>query len=158
MSFTRDLAVLFRRDLAMLYEQVKAFPDDQVLWQRLPGIANSPGNLVLHLEGNLREYIGRQLGKVPYSRQREMEFSSTGIGRAELGARIAELTTLIPGVLEGLSSAEMESEYPQVVLERALSTQAFLVHLYGHLNWHLGQIDYARRILTGDGAVQRPGI
>src|SRR5579864_2075384 len=151
---TRDLAALFRRDLALLHEQVKAFPDDQALWRKLPGIANSPGNLVLHLEGNLRELIGRQLGKLPYSRQRELEFSSQGIGREELGARIADLLTMIPAIVGALSPVELEKEYPQVVLERALSTEDFLIHLFGHLNWHLGQIDYVRRILTGDGAVK----
>lgn len=157
-NFSRDLAALFGRDLALLQEQVRAFPDDRALWQRLPGIANPAGNLVLHLEGNLREFIGRQLGKLPYTRQREVEFSAQGTGRDELEARIAELGALIPAIVGELSAVEMEREFPQVVLERSLSTQAFLVHLYGHLNWHLGQIDYVRRILTGGGAVKRPGI
>ncbi len=158
MSLARDLAALFRRDLALVQMQVEAFPDDRLLWRTLPGIANPAGNLVLHLEGNLREFIGRQLGKRPYNRQRELEFSARDLGRDELAARITELTAIVPAVVGELSPVEMEAEYPQVVLERALSTQAFLMHLYGHLNWHLGQIDYLRRTLTGDGAVKRPGL
>jgi hypothetical protein len=157
-SFTGDLAALFRRDLSLLHDQIEAFPDDPTLWRTLPGITNAPGNLVLHLEGNLREYVGRQLGNVPYSRVRDLEFSARGIGREDLAARIADLATTIPAVVENLSTSQLETDYPQKVLERVLSTRHFLIHLFGHLNWHLGQIDYARRILTGDGAVPRPSL
>lgn len=158
MSFTKDLAALFARDLSRLNQQIEAFPDDEMLWRTLPGITNSAGNLALHLEGNLREYIGRQLGKLPYSRTREVEFSLKGIRKEDLGARILQLKHTIPSIIRELSSEDLTMEYPEVVLERALSTQDFLIHLYGHLNWHLGQIDYIRRILTADGAVKSAGL
>ena len=151
MSITNDLASLFSRDLTKLKQQIDAFPNDETLWQTLPGVTNAAGNLALHIEGNLREYVGRQLGKLPYKRNRELEFSSKGISRSELGARIAELGQTIPAVIQELSSEQMEMEYPEVVFEVATTTKEFLFHLYGHLNWHLGQIDYLRRILiTGD--------
>ena len=158
MGVSRDLAELFHRDLTRLGQQVEAFPDDETLWRTLPGVTNSAGNLVLHLEGNLREYIGRQLGGLPYSRKRPLEFSLKGMGREEIGVRIAELKRTVPTIIEGLSSERMEMEYPEVVLEKALSTQEFLIHLHGHLNWHLGQFDYLRRILTGDGAIKAAGL
>jgi hypothetical protein len=158
MSFAAGLAALFDRDLARLHQQIEVFPDDGALWRTLPGITNSAGNLVLHLEGNLKEYIGRQLGKRPYKRARALEFSSKGVERTELAMRIAELKSTIPSCIGGLSREELEKEYPEVVLQRALSTQDFLIHLYGHLNWHLGQIDYLRRALTGDGAVKGVGL
>jgi hypothetical protein len=157
MSVTKDLAALFDRDLAKLNREIAAFPDNAMLWRTLPGITNSAGNLALHLEGNLMEFIGRLLGQIAYSRKREMEFSLKGIGKDELAARIAELQRKIPAVVAGLTSEQIEMEYPQVVFDKAMSTQQFLIHLYGHLNWHLGEIDYLRRILTGDGAVQRAG-
>jgi hypothetical protein len=149
-----SLAPLFRRDLARLGQQIDAFPNDEALWQTLPGVTNAAGNLVLHLEGNLREYVGRQLGKLPYRRNRELEFSLKGMSKSELGARIAELRLSIPSVIEGLSLEQMEMAYPEAVLGAPVSTQHFLIHLYGHLNWHLGQVDYLRRILTGDGAIK----
>jgi hypothetical protein len=147
MSTAKDLAFLFRRDLTRLSQQIEAFPNDEALWQTLPGVTNAAGNLALHIEGNLREYVGRQLGKLPYNRIRELEFSSRGVSKNELVTRLAELSTSIPNVIEELSSEQMEMEYPQVVLEVTTPTQEFLIHLYGHLNWHLGQIDYLRRIL-----------
>jgi hypothetical protein len=158
MSPTKDLAALFGRDLSRLHQQIEAFPDDASLWRTLPGITNSAGNLALHIEGNLKEFIGRQLGKVYYSRKREREFSSKGFGKVELAARIVELQREIPSVIGKLSLEEMTMEYPEVVLEMALSTYDFLIHLYGHLNWHLGQIDYIRRILTGNGALKLTGL
>src|SRR6185295_9161884 len=100
----------------------------------------------------LREYVGRQLGKLPYSRNRPLEFSLRGLSRDEVGARIMELSRSIPSVIEKLSSEQMEMEYPELVLEVATTTREFLIHLYGHLNWHFGQIDYLRRILSADGA------
>jgi hypothetical protein len=155
MSITSELAALFNRDLARLSQQIEAFPTDEALWQTLPGVTNSAGNLALHIEGNLREFVGRQLGNLPYERKRELEFSSKGKSRDELSARLAELRRSIPAIIEELSAEQMEMEYPEVVLGAATSTQEFLIHLYGHLNWHLGQIDYLRRILLKDGVPLR---
>lgn len=75
MSIAIELAALVRRDLTRLLQQLQAFPNEAALWQTVPGISNSAGNLVLHLDGNLREYVGRQLGGLPYQRQRNLEFS-----------------------------------------------------------------------------------
>jgi len=158
MSNAKNLALLFRRDLSRLIQQIDAFPDDETFWRQLPGITNSAGNLVLHIEGNLREYIGRQLGGLPFDRMRPLEFSSKGLPREELRMRIAELKDAIPSVVSELSSEQMQMEYPEVVLGKPLSTQEFLIHLYGHLNWHLGQVDYLRRALSGNGAVERTGL
>jgi len=141
-----ELATLFRRDLGRLSKQIESFPNDEALWRTLPGVTNSAGNLALHLEGNLREFVGRQLGQIAYQRNRELEFSARGLSKQELLMRLAGLRDSIPFVIENLSADQLEKEYPQVVLEAATSTGEFLIHLYGHLNWHLGQVDYLRRI------------
>jgi hypothetical protein len=158
MSLAKNLALLFRRDLSRLIHQIDAFPDDETLWRKLPGITNSAGNLVLHLEGNLREYIGRQIGWLPYQRNRPIEFNATGLPKEELTARVIELQDAIPAVISTLSSEQLQREYPEQVLEIPLATQEFLIHLYGHLNWHLGELDYLRRALSGNGAVERVGL
>lgn len=147
MSTSKDLATLFRRDLAKLIQQIEGFRDDESLWQVLPGVSNSAGSLALHLQGNLREYVGRQLGQLPYVRNRPLEFSARGLSRREVCAQLTELKDTIPMVIENLSEEQLEMEYPEVVLEAATSTREFLIHLYGHLNWHLGQVNYLRRIL-----------
>jgi hypothetical protein len=153
-----DLAVLFRRDLRRLAQQITGFSDEAALWRTPAGITNSAGNLTLHIEGNLREYIGRQLGAASYARDRPTEFSARGISRDELLARVESLLQTIPAALEQLTGQQLEEEYPEVVLEKPMRTQQFLIHLYGHLNWHVGQIDSIRRILTGKGAIKGAGI
>jgi uncharacterized damage-inducible protein DinB len=152
------LAVLFKRDLARLGQQIASFSDEAALWRTPAGIANSAGNLTLHIEGNLREYIGRQLGGVPYVRDRAKEFSARGIQRHELLARVETLGQTIPAVVEQLTQQQLEEEYPEVVLEKPLRTQHFLIHLYGHLNWHVGQIDSIRRVGTGGSAIKLAGL
>ena len=158
MTMTSDLAALFRRDLTRLGQQIEAFPIDDLLWRAPPHFTNPPGNLVLHIEGNLREYVGRQLGNVPYARNRPLEFSAKGVSKGELVARVAELRQLIPAVIAELTPEQLEKEYPEIVLDAPMSTRAFLIHLYGHLNWHLGQIDSLRRALTGNGAIRLAGL
>lgn len=158
MSAAHDLAPLYRRDLTRLRQQIEAFPNDETLWQTLPGITNPAGNLMLHLEGNLREYIGRQLGGLPYQRKRELEFNTKGLSKEDLLTRIAELYLTIPDIIEKLTPAQMEAEYPEQVLGVPMTTQQFVIHLAGHLNWHLGQFDYIRRIVTGEGAIKLQGL
>jgi hypothetical protein len=153
MALGTELAALFVRDLTRLGQEIDAFPDDGALWSTAPGVRNSAGNLVLHLEGNLRHYIGHHLGGVAYSRSRKQEFSQTGITREELRGRVETLSKMIPGIIAGLSDADWSRAFPEIVFSGPLSTSQFLIHLHGHFNYHLGQIDYLRRILTQGGAV-----
>lgn len=147
MSASRELAFLFRRDLARLRREIEAFGDDTPrLWKKLPGIENSAGNLAMHLEGNLREYIGRQLGGLAYQRARPLEFSTKDLPVAEMVARAAALEATIPAVVEAQSLDALEAIYPENVLGEPISTRHFLIHLKGHLSYHLGQINYLRRI------------
>jgi hypothetical protein len=134
-------------------QELRAFPADELLWRQVPGIANSAGNLTLHLEGNLREFIGRQLGGVAFVRQRALEFSTTALSAADLIARIGQVGILIPQVISALSDEQLSLDFPEAVLGKTISTRQFLTHLQGHLNYHLGQIDYLRRFLTSGGAV-----
>jgi uncharacterized damage-inducible protein DinB len=154
MSVAIELAGLFRRDIARLVQEVRAFPEEAFLWETRPGVANSAGNLALHLEGNLRDFIGRQLGGVEYTRQRELEFSHKGVPRETLAVRLEEVQELVYGTVAALTAGQFEEIYPINVLGVELTTRQFLMHLYGHLSFHLGQMDYLRRVITGDGALK----
>lgn len=150
-----DLADLYLRDLTRLQQQIEAFPTDESLWQVVPGISNAAGTLVLHLEGGLRHYIGHRLGNIAYQRNRPAEFTTKGLTKSELLSRIEALRGSIPWVIRSLSEEAIQQEYPEVILERPITTQGWLVSLFGHVSWHLGQIDYLRRTLTGNGAIER---
>jgi hypothetical protein len=143
MSFSVELTALFERDLNRVVKEVLAFPSDEDLWRTASGVTNSAGNLALHLEGNLREYVGRQIGGIPYTRQRPLEFSTTGLTRAEVAARIDAVRELIG---PALAIAPWDEIFPENVLGMPLTTRHFVLHLMGHLNYHLGQINYLRRI------------
>jgi hypothetical protein len=153
-----ELAALFARDLTRLGQEIEAFPDEASIWATLPGFTNSAGTLTLHLEGNVREYIGRQLGSMPYERDRPAEFATRGIPKAELLARVSRLRQDIPAVIASLPVHALDGVYPEVVLGAPLTTRQFLVHLQGHLNYHLGQIDCLRRVTTGGGALPLAGL
>jgi hypothetical protein len=148
-----ELAALFARDIARLIQELQAFPDTESVWKTAPGVSNSAGTLALHLEGNLREYIGHQLGRIAYSRQRPLEFSTRGVEQAELVSRLESVKEMIPRVIRGLSDSQLESQYPEDVLKKPITTRLFLIHLLAHLSYHLGQVDYLRRVTTGKGAI-----
>jgi hypothetical protein len=158
MTIAAGLAALFSRDLTRLIQELQAFPTDETLWQRAPGVKNAAGNLVLHLEGNLREFVGRQLGQVDYVRVRDREFAFSGISRADLVRRMEDVKELVVKIVSQLSDSELAAPYPENVLGTTVSSLDFLVHLNGHLNFHLGQIDYLRRILTEGSAVAFAGL
>lgn len=151
-TFGPSLAAMFHRDLNRLLQEIEGFPDDHSLWITAKGMNNSPGNLVLHLEGNLREYIARQLGSANYKRNRPEEFSNKGLSKADLSHRVSQLILEIPPVISTILDAD--EPYPQNVLGAPLSKGHFLLHLLGHFNYHLGQIDSARRAATSAGAIQ----
>ncbi len=153
MPLGKELAELFERDLARLKQEIDAFADDAPLWKTAPGVSNSAGNLVLHLEGNLRHYIGFRLGGVAYARSREREFSPSAMTRDELGLRAELLGVMIPGILSRLTDAVLARQFPEIVYSRPLPTSQVLISLHAHFNYHLGQIDYLRRVLTQSGAV-----
>jgi DinB family protein len=153
MSMQTELAALYRRDLTRVVQQLQAFPEGPALWQLAPGVTNSAGNLVLHLEGNLREFIGRLLGDTPYQRRREQEFAAKNVSAAELIERMEGVVELIPRVVASLSDEVLAAPYPSQVVGGYASTQQFVLALLAHLSYHLGQIDYLRRFLTQGGAI-----
>lgn len=153
-----ELSTLYARDLARLLQELRAFPDTASVWKTAPGVTNAAGTLALHLEGNLREYIGRQLGQIAYTWQRPLEFSARGVEQAELIARIETVHEMVPRVVGSLSHGQLDATYPEPVLGQPIATRQFLIHLNGHLNYHLGQIDYLRRYTTREGAIELAGL
>ncbi len=156
MTLTQELAELFDRDLRRLAQQIEAFPNDALLWETRPGLANSAGNLALHLEGNLREFLGRQFGGVPYVRQRDLEFSTRNLSRAELSERITKLRQVLGEVFAAAPNLDADSGETRFGVP--MSWRQFALHLYAHFSYHLGQIDATRRLLSGGAALDYAGI
>jgi uncharacterized damage-inducible protein DinB len=153
MSVGTELAALYSRDLTRLIQELQAFPDTASVWKTAPGVANPAGTLALHLEGGLRHFIGFRLGKIEYKRDRPLEFSARGVERSELIARLEAVKASIPAVIAALSDAELDAIDPNNGTDQPMTTSQWLMHLYGHLGYHLGQVDYLRRFVTGNAAI-----
>jgi len=106
-------------------QELRAFPADELLWRHAPGIANSAGNLTLHLEGNLREFIGRQMGGVPFVRERDLEFSTSALSAADLIARIEEVSMLIPQVISTLTDQQLSLDFRSLCWVKRLRPASF---------------------------------
>jgi hypothetical protein len=143
-----DLAVLLDRDLSKLADELGTYPDDASVWRLGGTIKNSAGTLALHLVGNLEAYVG-SFAETGYVRDREAEFADRDVPRSELLERIARCRKHVADGLATITDARMMEAYPQELPERfqGWSTHRFLTHLAGHFLWHLGQIDYHRRLL-----------
>jgi hypothetical protein len=147
MNRPEELLFLFRRDLESLRNELKAFPSEDLIWKTPAGISNPAGNLTLHICGNLRHYIGHLLGGSSYVRNRDAEFSSSNLPLAQLLALIDETQNELTRAFGLLTNNRLEQPFPAEVLNRKWITESFILHLYGHFNYHLGQINYLRRIL-----------
>ena len=97
--------------------------------------------------GNINHFIGKVLGNVNYERQRDLEFSLKNVPRNELIEMIDETIAIVSKVLPSLNDEQINSDYPLIVLKEKMSTEYFLIHLATHLGYHLGQINYHRRLL-----------
>jgi hypothetical protein len=144
------------RELEAFCREVEAFPDDELLWRTLPGIANSCGNLALHAAGNLQHYVGARLGGTGHVRNRSLEFARRSGTRGEVAAELRRAAEVVKTVLDALPATAWEQEFPEAVGGVRLPTGAFLVHLATHLAFHLGQAGYLRRILTGENRTCGP--
>ena len=141
-----SLKTLFNRDLNKLQEEIELYKNEANLWKIEKGISNSAGNLCLHLIGNLNSYIGSELGKTDYIRNRDLEFSLINVSKAELLNRIEKTKVVVNNALEVITSKKLEEEYPLLVFENKTTTAFFLIHLSTHLAYHLCQINYHRRM------------
>jgi hypothetical protein len=142
-------AELFEGALIKLKEELNKFKDESNIWLATDGVTNSAGTLTLHLLGNLNFNFGTHLGHNGYVRNREQEFSLTGVPRETLVADIEKTIELIKSSLETVDQAQLDAIHTVDFLG-AKSTGWYLTFFYGHFTYHLGQINYLRRILEAE--------
>jgi Protein of unknown function (DUF1572) len=143
----QSLKQIYHRDLLKLKSEIEAYQSNDAMWQVVDGISNSGGNLCLHLIGNLNTYIGKDLGKIPYERNRPLEFSDKDVPKSELLNKIDATIEVVNAALDSLEQIDLTEDFPYVVLEKTTSKEYMLIHLASHLSYHLGQINYHRRIV-----------
>jgi hypothetical protein len=144
------VAAILDRDLRTLRREVEAYADERDLWRVPPGLPNSGGTLALHLAGNIQHYLGARLAGSGYVRDRPAEFALRGVPRAELLARIEAAREAVRAA--AAARVELSADFPEVISDAHITTGDYLVHLCTHFAFHLGQLDYHRRAVTGDAA------
>jgi hypothetical protein len=146
----KTLAELYDQYIDKLRSEVKSFPDDRSLWKTSGDIPNSAGNLTLHLIGNLNHFFGATISKNGFVRDRDSEFANDGVTKDQLLGEIDKVKKVVNDALRSVAENEMQKTYPVQFQDKDVSTEYVLVYLLGHLNYHLGQIDYHRRLLAGN--------
>lgn len=144
---TKAIIELFVRDLNKAAEEIESYPSDESLWAVSGDIANSAGNLGLHLAGNINHFFGAVLGNSGYVRERDLEFSSKGASRAEVADALRKAADVAGSVLSSLSEDDLASDFPEQFAGKTVSNAWMIAHLLTHLNYHLGQINYHRRLV-----------
>jgi len=142
-----SLTMLFERDLDKLIKEVSLYSDDSILWITDEQISNSAGNLAIHLVGNLQHFIGATLGNTGYVRDRPFEFHGKDVPRDKIIEDVKNTKAVIKKVFSELKPAQLKDPYPIQVFGFEMTNGFFMMHLLGHLNYHLGQINYHRRLL-----------
>jgi len=142
------ISQLFERDLLKAAEEIEKYPTEGGLWELREGIGNSGGNLGLHLAGNINHFFGAVLGHTGYVRQRDAEFTSKGITKAEIAAALKEAAKVAVAALATMTDEDLPNDYPEQFQGQTVSNSQMIFHLLTHLNYHLGQINYHRRLLA----------
>lgn len=138
-----------RRELRSLRLELEAYPDEQLIWVLPEGLPNSAGTLALHLAGNLQHYVGALLGGSGYIRNRDEEFAARDVPREALLEQISQADAAVAATLPHLSEEQMSLPFPELLRDHSLQTGELLVQLAVHLAYHLGQVSYHRRLVTG---------
>ena len=142
-----SLLEIFERDLNKLKNEISLYKDENSLWIVKKEISNSAGNLCLHLIGNLNHFIGAILGKTGYERNRENEFAAKNISSIKLISEIEKTIEVVCNTLNKLSAEDFEKDFPVQKHDKTVKTDFMLLHLLTHFNYHLGQINYHRRLI-----------
>lgn len=141
------LIKLFERDIDKTIKELQSYNDEANIWKLTDTIGNSAGTLALHLVGNLNHFIGTHIGETSYVRDRNAEFSMQDIPRKDLIKSLESTKMVVSTSLRKLTPAHLDLDYPLEVFGYKMSYGYFLTHLIGHLSYHLGQINYHRRLL-----------
>jgi uncharacterized damage-inducible protein DinB len=145
LTAVRDILI---RDLNKLEQELRQYPTESLIWKVEQGITNPAGNLTLHLCGNLQYYVGAVLGNTGYVRNRDLEFTAKDKSRADLLSELERTRAAVNATLPVLSEAQLQSEYPVDVFGKPMKTLYFLIHLTAHFSYHLGQVNYHRRLVA----------
>ncbi|MBN8704788.1 MAG: DUF1572 family protein [Bacteroidetes bacterium] len=140
------LAEFFDRDIKKVAEEISSYKTEENLWVINGAISNSAGNLALHLIGNLNHFIGATLGHSGYIRERDLEFSQKHIPRQHLISELNKTVQIVSKTFAEFPENKLKENFPLEKHGKIVTNEHMLFHLLAHLSYHLGQINYHRRL------------
>ncbi|MEO9022046.1 MAG: DUF1572 family protein [Ginsengibacter sp.] len=142
-----NIADLYERDLEKLAKEISLYKNENDLWKAKEGIINPGGNLAVHIIGSVNYFVGSILGNTGYVRDRDGEFSVKNISREQILADLENAKKMAVKVLSAIPEEEMKKEYPIKIAGQTSPVRDTLVFFLAHLNYHLGQLNYLRRMI-----------
>ncbi len=142
------IATQYQKYLDNLNKEISQYQNEADLWKLTGDLKNTPANLALHLCGNLKHNIGAVIGKNGFVRERDIEFSTKGISKAEILKDIESTTSTVIPILDSLTDDDLIEPFPEASHGEDQTVYDALIRLALHLGYHVGQINYHRRILT----------
>jgi uncharacterized protein DUF1572 len=142
-----DYKQFFSKNLNNLKEDISAYGNEGDLWKLAGDIKNTPGNLCLHICGNLKHNIGAIIGKNGYVRNRDSEFARKNVPKSELLKEVDNTIEMISPVLSKLTDDDMKVEFPADAFSQGGTIALIILRVAAHMGYHLGQINYHRRLI-----------
>lgn len=137
---------LYLNFLNSLKDEISLYKDPGKIWLLSGSISNTPGNLCLHICGNLNHFFGAVIGNTGYIRERDQEFSKRNLSREELFGAIDETKIMIGKIFDDLTQDDINKIYPINKFGENVTYGFIFSRLVSHLSYHLGQINYHRRL------------
>ncbi|MBK8381274.1 MAG: DUF1572 family protein [Ignavibacteria bacterium] len=137
---------LYLNFLNSLKDEISLYKDPENIWLLSGSISNTPGNLCLHICGNLNHFFGAVIGNTGYIRERDQEFSKRNLSREELFGAIDETKIMIGKIFDDLTQDDINKIYPINKFGENVTYGFIFSRLVSHLSYHLGQINYHRRL------------
>lgn len=119
---------------------------EKEVWQEPNESSNSMGNLILHLCGNITQYIISSLGKKKDDRERDLEFSAKGgFTKQQLMDKLSNVVNQSVAIISDTSDSEMLRN--RQVQAYQLSGMGIIIHVVEHFSYHTGQIAFRTKQL-----------
>lgn len=123
------------------FEKAMAQASEEDIWRRPNGSSNTIGNIIIHLCGNITQYIHSSLGEVPDIRQRDAEFAADG------GKTKAELMSMLRQTVEKANQIMQNLDRSRLLEVRSVQAYEFsaigiIIHVVEHFSYHAGQVAF----------------
>jgi uncharacterized damage-inducible protein DinB len=153
-TISAGLAGEYSRRAQDVHRWVDPLSDEQ-FWTNPYSYGNSTGHLLLHLTGNLNYYIGAQIAKTGYVRNRDLEFTETRRPpKAEVLRKFDETIAMVLSTLKNQTESDWTEPYSAVREPEAEDRFRAFLHCATHLFHHVGQLIYLSRELTKSNSSQ----